>query len=161
MEIIKDFDEKSYNNNDKPWKLLRILRDIFCFSFFFCIFLVFHVFHFSFCSFSFLCFSFFFFSFDFTFHLSLLTFFGCPSRRQKLKNSREILVIKMTIFLCENLICGSRWTGRVRNGPSEGDPASMFFISFFFFLQFFNSFLKKYFLFLFQICFTVSIGIRV
>ena len=26
MEIVKDFDEKSYNNNGKPWKSSRILR---------------------------------------------------------------------------------------------------------------------------------------
>ena len=26
MEIVEDFDEKSYNNNGKPWKSLRILR---------------------------------------------------------------------------------------------------------------------------------------
>ena len=26
MEIVKDYDEKSYNNNGKPWKLSRILR---------------------------------------------------------------------------------------------------------------------------------------
>ena len=26
MEIVEDFDEKSYNNNGKPWKSSRILR---------------------------------------------------------------------------------------------------------------------------------------
>ena len=26
MEIVEDFDEQSYNNNGKPWKLSRILR---------------------------------------------------------------------------------------------------------------------------------------
>ena len=26
MEILEDFDEKSYNNNGKPWKSSRILR---------------------------------------------------------------------------------------------------------------------------------------
>ena len=26
MEIVKDFDEKSYNNNDNPWKSWRIMR---------------------------------------------------------------------------------------------------------------------------------------
>ena len=25
MEIVEDFDEKSYNNNDKPWKSSSIL----------------------------------------------------------------------------------------------------------------------------------------
>ena len=37
MEIVEDFDEKSYNNNGKPWKSSRILRvnPIFFISFFF------------------------------------------------------------------------------------------------------------------------------
>ena len=37
MEIVEDFDEKSYNNNGKPWKSSRILRvnPFFHFSFFF------------------------------------------------------------------------------------------------------------------------------
>ena len=36
MEIVEDFDEKSYNNNGKPWKSSRILRVNPCFfSFFF------------------------------------------------------------------------------------------------------------------------------
>ena len=38
MEIVDDFDEKSYNNNGKPWKSSRILRVnpfFFHFSFFF------------------------------------------------------------------------------------------------------------------------------
>ena len=53
MEIVEDFEEKSYNNNGKPLKSSRILRvNPMCFIFLsvFCIFL-----HFSFCStFSFL-----------------------------------------------------------------------------------------------------------
>ena len=35
MEIVKDFDEKSYNNNGKPWNSSRILRMNPIFSFFF------------------------------------------------------------------------------------------------------------------------------
>ena len=37
MEIVEDFDGKSYNNNGKPWKSSRILREnpFFHFSFFF------------------------------------------------------------------------------------------------------------------------------
>ena len=119
--------------------------------------LIFHLFFF-FSNFSFL------FPFFLFFHLLLLfllTFCGCPSRRQKLKNSREILMIKMTIFLCENFICGPRWTGRVRNGPFEGDPAFMFAISLFHFYNFSILFSKIVFLCLFQICFTANIGIRV
>ena len=34
MEIVEDFDEQSYNNNGKPWKLSRILRVNPIFSFF-------------------------------------------------------------------------------------------------------------------------------
>ena len=34
MEIVEDFDEKSYNNNGKPWKSSRILRVNPIFSFF-------------------------------------------------------------------------------------------------------------------------------
>ena len=42
MEIVKDFDEKSYNNNGKPWKSPRIFRlkpNFFIFISFFIIFL--------------------------------------------------------------------------------------------------------------------------
>ena len=34
MEIVEDFDEKSYNNNGKPWKSSRILRMNPIYSFF-------------------------------------------------------------------------------------------------------------------------------
>ena len=49
MEIVEDFDEKSYNNNGKPWKSSRILRvkpNFFIFLSFFIIFLLFFVFSF-------------------------------------------------------------------------------------------------------------------
>ena len=59
MEIVEDFDEKSYNNNGKPWKSSRILRVkqissffflvssfFYIFSFFFSFFHFFHFFHF-------------------------------------------------------------------------------------------------------------------
>ena len=53
MEIVEDFDEKSYNNNGNPWKSSRILRvkPIFfifrCSSFFFIfLFLIFFIFSF-------------------------------------------------------------------------------------------------------------------
>ena len=64
MDIVEDFDEKSYNNNGKPWKSSRILRVnpivsfFFLFSSFFSIFcsflhlLIFSVFHFLFSFFS-------------------------------------------------------------------------------------------------------------
>ena len=53
MEMVEDFDEKSYNNNSKPWKSSRILRVnpffpfFFLFSSFFFIFSFFHFLHFS------------------------------------------------------------------------------------------------------------------
>ena len=94
MEIVKDFDEKSYNNNGKPWKSSRILRLIPFFSFFFPFFnifpyfFVFHFFTFScffhfsmfffffiFCIFSFFYISFFsFFHFFFIFHFSSFSY---------------------------------------------------------------------------------------
>ena len=52
MEIVDDFDEKSYNNNGKPWKSSRILHVnpifsfFFLFSSFFSIFFVFFIFSF-------------------------------------------------------------------------------------------------------------------
>ena len=57
MEIANDFDEKSYNNNGKPWKLWRILRlnpfVQFSFFFFFSSFFSIFSFFFIFSSFSF------------------------------------------------------------------------------------------------------------
>ena len=72
MEIVKDFDEKSYNNNGKPWKLSRILRVnpcFFIFLSFFIIFLHFFVFLHFFIFFNFFIFLHFlsFLSFSFTF----------------------------------------------------------------------------------------------
>ena len=51
MEIVEDFDERSYNNNGKPWKSSRILRvnpNFFIFLSFFNCFLHFFVFFFFF-----------------------------------------------------------------------------------------------------------------
>ena len=62
MEIVEDFDEKSHNNNGKPWKSSRILRLNLLF-----IFLSFFIFsHFSFFSI---------FHFFFFFHISFFSFF--------------------------------------------------------------------------------------
>ena len=73
MEIVEDFDEKSYNNNGKSWKSSRILRVnpffsfFFLFSSFFIIFphflSFFLIFSFSFIFYHFLSFSFIFFRF--------------------------------------------------------------------------------------------------
>ena len=53
MEIVEDFDEKSYNNNGEPWKSSRILRVKFKFlTFFFNFSFFFIFFHFLSCSFS-------------------------------------------------------------------------------------------------------------
>ena len=51
MEIVEDFDEKSYNNNGKPWKSSRILRvnPFFHFSFFLFFFFIFSFFCFKRC----------------------------------------------------------------------------------------------------------------
>ena len=59
MEIVEDFDEKSYNNNGKPWKSSMILRvnPFFRFFFFFFHFFIFSFFPF----FLFFIFSFFYF----------------------------------------------------------------------------------------------------
>ena len=73
MEIVEDFDEKSYNNNGKSWKSSRILRVnlfFFHFSFFFHHFSPFSFFFnfsffFIFLSFSFIFFHFLSFSFIF------------------------------------------------------------------------------------------------
>ena len=76
MEIVEDFDEKSYNNNGKTWKSSRILRVnpffsfFFLFSSFFCIFPFFHFFIFLHFSFSFIFFHFLSFSFIFFHFLS-------------------------------------------------------------------------------------------
>ena len=76
MEIVEDFDEKSYNNNGKPWKsswILRVNPIFFIFLSFFIIFL--HFFHFSFFSF----FHFFFFFIFFHFLSFSFIFFHFPS----------------------------------------------------------------------------------
>ena len=57
MEIVEDFDEKSYNKNGKPWKSSRILRVNPIFSFFFLFSSFFFIFSFHF--FHFFIFSFF------------------------------------------------------------------------------------------------------
>ena len=80
MELVEDFDEKSYNNKGKPWKSSRILRvkpNCFIFHFFiFCIFSFFSFFHF------FIFFIFLFFSFFLFFHF--LSFLGQRFHRNKL-----------------------------------------------------------------------------
>ena len=78
MEIVKNFDEKSYNNNGKPWKSSRILRlnpfffFFFHFSFFFHHFSPFFIF-FIFFIFSFFQFFFIFFQFFFVFFFLFLS----------------------------------------------------------------------------------------
>ena len=75
LEIVDDFDGKSYKNNGKPWKTSRILRV----NPNFFIFLSFSSFSFIFCSFIFfsffLFFFFFFFFFFFSFFLLFFSFF--------------------------------------------------------------------------------------
>ena len=89
----------------KP-QTFEIFRDFTCSSFFF-MFCIFSLFLFLFSSFFIFLLFFFFFFFIFFFFLSR------PSRRQKPeKNRREILVAKMTFFICENSIFRRRWTSK-------------------------------------------------
>ena len=91
MEIVKDFDEKSYNNNGKPWKSSMVLRvkPNFHFSFFFShhfspffsFFSFFHNFSFSFFSYLYFSFSFLFFSFFFSGAQNLIFFWASISLR--------------------------------------------------------------------------------
>ena len=74
MEIVENYDEKSYNNNGKPWKSSRILRVNPCFSFFFLFSSFFSIF-FSFSVFFFLFFSFFIFFMIFSFFIFLFFHF--------------------------------------------------------------------------------------
>ena len=55
----------------------------------------------------------------------------------------KFFFVKMTFFLCAKKFCGPRWTGGVRNGTFEGDPALMFFTSPFSCFPFFVFSLKK------------------
>ena len=77
IEIVDDFDEKSYNNNGKPWKIVEILHlnpFVFIFLSFFNIFLhffVFFIFHF----FPFFSLFHFVFHFSFFFHFFSFSFF--------------------------------------------------------------------------------------
>ena len=88
MEIVEDFDEKSYNNNGKPWKSSRILRVnpiffiflsfFFLFSSFFSIFSFFYFFIFLFfIFFIFFIFSFFQFFNFFMFFARTCDWMGC------------------------------------------------------------------------------------
>ena len=119
----------------------------FLFSFLTCVYFIFSFFNFLslfhdiFCYFClvffFLLFSFVFSFFSFFFLFFHLLFVGPPSRHQnRNKNRRELLVVKMTVFFCENILFWPRWTrGRAGNGPFEGDPVFLFFISLFHFLK--------------------------
>ena len=176
MEIVKDFDEKSYNNNGKPWKSSRILRvnPIFSFSFFcFIIFLHFFVF-FSF--FHFLSFSFIFFHFP-SFSIIFFHFLTCYFIFYHflsfsiifyhfqsfsfifLSFSLSLLGAQNMIFLCLNFVTISLDSSYVKNqffGPISGGrypfgPSFPFFSYFFstaFFLTIFFSFFVHFFIFL-------------
>ena len=79
MEILKDFDEQSYNNNGKPWKSSRILRlnpIFFIFSFCLFSFIFFHFLSFSFMFFHVLPFYFIFFLF-LSFSVIFFSFLSC------------------------------------------------------------------------------------
>ena len=144
MEIVEDFDEKSYNNNGKPWKSSRILRVkpnfffffieqkflIFSFlfhSFHFSVFLHFFVFIFSssfFVSFFFFSFflSSFFFNFLFFFFFSS-SFLGCS---------------KSDFFGldCPKISCNIFWSRH--GGYLFGPSFFLFFFCYFFPFSFFS-----------------------
>ena len=128
MEIVEDFDEKSYNNNGKPWKSSRILRvkpNCFIFSFFFSFFIfsIFPFFIFHFHSFSFIFFHFLSFSFIFLVGCSKSVFFWPQfSLRFLLDNS-----------YVKNQFFGPISGGRYPCGPSF-PVFSYFFSPFFVFL---------------------------
>ena len=85
MEIVEDFDEKSYNNNGKLWKSSCFHLSIFHFSFFY----------------FFVCFP--------SFAIFILFFFFQSSAVAKAgENRREVFLAKLTIFFCENSILGPR-----------------------------------------------------
>ena len=114
MEIVEDVDAKSYNNNGKPWKSLRILRvnpNFFIFYHFFSIFSFFFHFSFSFIFFHFLSFSFIFFhflSFSFiflhfpSFSFIFFVFVGC-SKSDFFWASISFRFL-FTIFFCKKSI---------------------------------------------------------
>ena len=117
MEIVEDFDGKSYNNNGKPWISSRILRVnpmfffsfLFLFSSFFSIFPFFSFFHFFICFIFFMFSSFFvFFSFCFSlfldFHFFIFMIQSSEQTPEPEKHRRENLLVKMTIFFCGNSI---------------------------------------------------------
>ena len=92
---------------------------------------------------------FFYFSIFLFFFFIFFFFFQSSKQTPKpAKNRREVPIVKKTIFLCENLILGPRWTGRkgrVKTGPCEGDFAFMFFHYFFTVFHFCNVFLLFFF----------------
>ena len=146
MEIVEDFDEKSYNNNGKPWKSSRILRVnqfvsfSFLFSSFFFIFLhffrsfiFFHFLSFSFIFFHFLSCSFIFFhfhSFSFIFlHFLFFLFLGIdPARRNEPRQRKACQTCSMRRrnikgrTNANTSAQGPRW--RDTAGPSPSRPGS-------------------------------------
>ena len=72
----------------------------------------------------------FFLFFSSSFSFFFLFFFQSSEQMPKpTKHRREVPVVKKTIFCCENLIFGPRWTGKregVRKGPFEGDFPFLF-----------------------------------
>ena len=101
-----------------------------------------YIFH----NFSFFIFLMVFFPFFLFFSSSFPFFFSFSVVRARLgKSRREVLSVKMTFFFCKKPIWWPQWDREkrgFRNGPFEGDPACMFFISLFPLLLFFS--LKKF-----------------
>ena len=129
MKIVEDFDEKSYNNNGKPWKSSRILRvkpNFFIFSFF-----PFFIFSFS-SFFEFFSFSLFFFFFSFFQFFHFLCLVGCSK----------------SDFLGLNCFTTSRAISKKKNMFFSRLGEHPFFSLFSFFLLFFMFFISFFFFFI-------------
>ena len=143
MEIVQDFVEQTYRQQrqtleiveDFAWTSSKISHFSFLHVFVFFLFFSFFVF---FSAFVFIFEIFFIFSKICFFHFFRLFFIFLVVRADAKtgKNRREVLMVKMTFFFCENRFLGLGGQG-AWNDPFEGDPAFMFFLSLFSFFMFF------------------------
>ena len=134
LEIFEDFALSCFFHEFFIFLCLFFLLSFSSFFSSFCLLHVFLFFFFAWFSSFFFCFSFFFFGF---FFFSFLFIFRRPSTRQNRKTTcRKVPSVKMTIFLCGNLIFG----------PSVN---KVFFHFFLFHFSIFSFFQKKFLLFFF------------
>ena len=138
MEIVEDFDEKSYNNNGKPWKSSRILRVNPIFVFFFLFSSLFSIFSFFFSFFHFFIFSHLFHFFHFL-HFPPFSFIFFHFLSFSLLGAQNLF------FLGLNFVTISLDSSYVKNqflGPSR---VVLFLFFLLVFLPFFVFFLAYYF----------------